>query len=49
MPPVSRKQQKFIYARAGAGAEWAKKFIHDAPSMEVKKPAKKKNGGSKKK
>ena len=35
MPPVSRRQQKLIFARARAGVGWAKKYIAEAGSMKV--------------
>jgi len=35
MPPVSRDQQKLVFARARAGERWAKRWIAEG-SMKVK-------------
>lgn len=29
MPPVSRAQQKLVYARANAGEAWAKRWVRE--------------------
>ena len=38
MPFASDKQRRYIYAKAGEGEPWAKKFVKDAHG-EVKKKA----------
>jgi hypothetical protein len=36
MPFKSDKQRKFIYAKAGEGNKWAKKFISDTKKKKGK-------------
>jgi hypothetical protein len=41
VPPTSRKQQRFVYAKAHEGVSWAKKWVAEG-KMKVKKAARKK-------
>lgn len=41
MPPVSEKQQRYIFMQAHKGVPWAAKFIKDAPTMQVVKKGRK--------
>lgn len=41
MPFASNKQRKYIYAKAGEGVGWAKKFVKDAKG-KIKKKGKRK-------
>ena len=36
MPFKSKKQRRFIYAKAGKGAKWAKKFIKHSKGRIVR-------------
>jgi hypothetical protein len=36
VPPVSRKQQKYVFAQADKGVAWAKKWVAEG-AMKVKK------------
>lgn len=37
MPPVSREQQKLVYARANAGEKWAQKWVREGKTKVKKK------------
>ena len=43
MPPVSRAQQRLVFARARAGEAWAKRWIAEG-SMKVQKRKRKRPG-----
>ena len=40
MPPVSRKQQKLVFARAKAGARWAQKWVREGKTKVTPKAKK---------
>jgi hypothetical protein len=37
VPPVSRKQQKYVFAQADKGVAWAKKWVREGKTKVKKK------------